>query len=60
MSLQNHLDELMNKHRNLDGKIHDAEAHPSIDPLEVLELKKEKLRLKDEISRIEARLDSKH
>ena len=57
MSLQNHLDELVSKHRNLDGKIHVAETHPSVDGLEVLELKKEKLRLKDEITRIEARLE---
>lgn len=60
MSLRNHLDELVNKHRNLDGRIHAAETSPSTDGLKVLELKKEKLRLKDEISRIQAQIGQHH
>jgi hypothetical protein len=60
MSLRNHLDELVNKHRVLDSKIHDAEASPSTDALKVVELKREKLRLKDEIARIQAKLESRH
>ncbi|WP_137388185.1 YdcH family protein [Rhodoligotrophos defluvii] len=60
MSLRSHLEELVNKHRTLDSKIHAAEACPSMDGLKVLELKKEKLRLKDEISRIQAQLAQPH
>lgn len=60
MSLRNHLDELVNKHRTIDGRIHEAETSPSTDDLKVLELKREKLRLKDEIKRVEARLESRH
>ncbi|WP_342640814.1 YdcH family protein [Rhodoligotrophos ferricapiens] len=60
MSLRSHLEELVNKHRSLDGRIHAAEASPSRDAMKVLELKKQKLRLKDEISRIEAELGQRH
>jgi len=60
MSLRNHLDELVNKHRTIDGKIHDAEASPSTDDLKVVQLKREKLRIKDEITRIAAELEAQH
>ena len=60
MSLRNHLDELVNKHRTVDGRIVEAEASPSMDDLKVIELKREKLRLKDEIMRVQAQLASRH
>lgn len=48
-----HLDELSEKHRVLEQKIEEALSHPSIDPIVVSELKREKLKLKDEISKLQ-------
>ena len=52
MSLQTHLTELERKHEALEREIQDAVAHPSTDDLRVLELKRRKLVLKDEMSRL--------
>lgn len=52
MSMQSHLAELEKKHRALNEKINDCQAHPAVDDLEVVELKRRKLLLKDEIERI--------
>lgn len=60
MSLQAHLDELVSKHRSLDAKIEAAQSNPSPDSLKLATLKREKLRLKDEIARLEANLNAAH
>ena len=52
MSLQTHLTELERKHEALEREIQDAVTHPSTDDLRVLELKRRKLVLKDEMSRL--------
>lgn len=52
MSMQSHLAELEKKHQALSEKISACQAHPAIDDLEVVELKRRKLLLKDEIERI--------
>ena len=52
MSLGSHLQELKKKHSNLAEKVEQAQRSPGIDDLKVRELKKEKLRLKEEISRL--------
>ncbi len=52
MSLQSHLAELEKKHRALSEQINDCQAHPAVDDLEVVELKRRKLLLKDEIERL--------
>lgn len=52
MSLGSHLQELKKKHANLAEKVEQAQHSPGIDDLKVRELKKEKLRLKEEISRL--------
>jgi hypothetical protein len=52
MSLGSHLQELKKKHANLAEKVEQAQRSPGIDDLKVRELKKEKLRLKEEISRL--------
>jgi len=41
------------KHRVLEAEIAEARAHPSIDDLEVAELKRRKLLVKDEIARLQ-------
>jgi len=58
MSLQAHLSELTAKHKALESQIEDAMLHPSVDDLRIVELKRRKLRIKDEISRIEAEIGS--
>lgn len=52
MAMEAHLEELNEKHRQLDAFILDELQHPSVDTLKVMELKKEKLRLKEEIERL--------
>ena len=52
MALQNHLAELERKHEALEREIHDAAAHPSTDDAKLAELKRRKLQLKDEMTRL--------
>ena len=52
MALDAHLVELSEKHRALDRKIEEEQARPTADPLKITEWKRQKLRLKDEIERL--------
>lgn len=52
MSLESRIDALQKEHDRLDGVIARELLHPSADDLELAHLKREKLRLKDEIVRI--------
>jgi hypothetical protein len=52
MSMQSHLAELEKKHQALDCEINDCLTHPAVDDLKVVELKRRKLHLKDEIERL--------
>jgi hypothetical protein len=53
MSMQTHLADLEQRHRALEKELHEALAHPSIDNLKIVELKRRKLQLKDEIVRLQ-------
>jgi len=53
MALTSHLVELSAKHRVLEKKIEKARLHPSVDDLEIAHLKREKLKLKDEMNRLQ-------
>jgi hypothetical protein len=53
MSLQAHLSELASKHKALEAELADALAHPAASDEEIAELKRRKLRLKDEMNRLE-------
>ena len=53
MSLQAHLGELHAKHRALEAELADAMNHPASTDAEIAELKRKKLKIKDEISRLE-------
>ncbi|MFW2544155.1 YdcH family protein [Primorskyibacter sp. 2E107] len=53
MSLSSHLQELKRKHQTLSETVEKAQAAPGIDDLRVAELKKKKLRLKEEIAKLE-------
>jgi len=52
MSIQSHLAELQRRHEEMERQIADAMLHPSTDSLELANLKRKKLKLKDEIERI--------
>ncbi|PCH97295.1 MAG: DUF465 domain-containing protein [Rhodobacteraceae bacterium] len=52
MSLSSHITELKKKHEELSTKVASIQNYPSTDPLAVAELKKQKLKLKEEISRL--------
>ena len=52
MSMQSHLTELEKKHQALESEINDCLTHPAVDDLKVVELKRRKLHLKDEIERL--------
>lgn len=49
MSIKGRISELSNKHRELDRHIQSAEKQPAQDPLQVMELKRQKLRIKEEL-----------
>jgi len=53
MSIQTHLAELQRRHRALEAEINEARAHPSIDDLQIVALKRRKLLVKDEIARLQ-------
>lgn len=52
MSLSSHLQELRKKHQNLSEAVEAAQRSPAIDDLEIARMKKQKLHLKEEISRL--------
>ena len=52
MAIQAHLVELERKHEVLENELHEAMKHLSTDDLQIIELKRRKLVLKDEIERI--------
>ena len=52
MAMQMHLAELERKHQALEEEINDALAHLSSDGLKIVELKRRKLLVKDEIMRL--------
>ena len=53
MSLQGHFAELTRRHQNLEKQIDVERARPSRDSLRLVELKRKKLQLKDEIERLQ-------
>jgi hypothetical protein len=53
MSIAAHLAELERRHRALEAEIVEAHAHPSVDDLQIVELKRRKLLVKDEIARLQ-------
>lgn len=52
MSLSSHLIELKKKHQHLSSEVEQAQRAPGVDGLHVAELKKQKLKLKEEIERL--------
>ena len=54
MSLQGRIEELSRRHAKLDDKIHSEQKRPAADPVAVKELKREKLRIKEEMTMLRA------
>ena len=52
MSLSAHLQELRRKHQALAEQVEAVQRAPSTDDLTIAEMKKQKLRLKEEITRL--------
>ena len=52
MSLGSHLSELKRKHQHLSDAVEKAQRAPGVDGLRLADLKKQKLRLKEEIERL--------
>jgi hypothetical protein len=52
MAIEAHLAELEKRHQALEQEISEALLHPSADDLKIAELKRKKLLVKDEITRL--------
>lgn len=52
MTIQAHLESLEKKHGALEEQLHLALTSPSVDDREIAELKRRKLRIKDEMERL--------
>jgi len=54
MTMESHLAELERRHQALEKELEDAMAHPGTDQLELTDIKRRKLQLKDEIARLKS------
>ncbi|PID36471.1 MAG: DUF465 domain-containing protein [Rhodobacterales bacterium] len=54
MAVDAHLEELRKKHEALSLEVEKAQASPGTNDLDIVAMKKEKLRLKEEIERLSA------
>lgn len=54
MTIASHLQELRKKHETLSSMVESAQKNPGSDDLQIAEWKKQKLKLKEEITRLSA------
>ncbi|WP_212524942.1 DUF465 domain-containing protein [Actibacterium sp. MT2.3-13A] len=52
MTMSSHIQELRRKHQTLSERVEEAQRAPGTDDLVIADLKKQKLRLKEEIERL--------
>ncbi|MGB3147761.1 MAG: DUF465 domain-containing protein [Paracoccaceae bacterium] len=52
MSMMSHVQELQRKHQHLSEAVEEAQRSPGVDDLVIADLKKRKLKIKEEISRL--------
>jgi uncharacterized protein len=52
MSVDQRVDTLKQRHAGIEARLHDEETRPAPDPGQVHKLKREKLKIKDEITRL--------
>ncbi len=53
MTVASHIAELKRKHDHLSHEVEQAQRAPGVDDLQIAELKKQKLKLKEEIWRLQ-------
>jgi hypothetical protein len=58
MSMHSHLAELERRHKALEKEIETEKLHLSADDLRIVELKRKKLLLKDQIEKLRTRTDA--
>lgn len=58
MSLSSHLTELKKKHEHLSTEVEQAQRLPGMDALEIAGMKKQKLKLKEEIERLSSETET--
>jgi hypothetical protein len=54
MSLSSHLQTLRDRHQHLSNEVETAQRQPAFDDIQLTQMKKEKLKLKEEIERLSA------
>lgn len=54
MTVASHIAELKRKHEHLSTVVEQAQRAPGTDDLQIAELKKQKLKIKEEISRLQS------
>lgn len=52
MSVTSHLQELRKKHDALSNRVEEAQRNPATDALQITAMKRQKLKLKEEIERL--------
>lgn len=52
MALESRIQELRKKHENLSETVQELQRSPAVDDLQIAAMKKEKLKLKEEIERL--------
>lgn len=52
MSVMSHIEELKKKHQSLSDAVEAAQRSPGVNDLEIAQMKKQKLHLKEEITRL--------
>ncbi|MFD1880165.1 YdcH family protein [Paracoccus pacificus] len=52
MSVASHVEELRRKHENLSSAVEREQRNPNCDDFQLAQMKREKLRLKEEIGRL--------
>ena len=53
MSLQGHIVELQRRHEALKKEIEEEQLHPQTDEMKLVELKRKKLQIKDELTKLQ-------
>jgi len=54
MSVEAHIEQLKERHTALESELSNLTASPSVSDVELAEVKRQKLRLKDEINRLQS------
>ncbi|MDF1872214.1 DUF465 domain-containing protein [Vannielia sp.] len=52
MTMTAHIQELRRKHQDLSSRVEQAQRSPGVSDLDIAEMKKQKLRIKEEIRRL--------